>query len=331
MQKSNTRSRPIRKSAAFRIAIGFCTAVCTALCIPLSITASKAHAEPLWVPHDGLDRLVWVHDARVTDAPAPLILAIHGYRTPEDAAALRDTPERLTWSRLEPLTERDGAITLYPAAYQGQWALFDGLANTTAPDGTAINDESFLLRLIARFVDNGKADPNRIYITGISDGAIMTYRMICLRDTPFAAAAPLIGSAYGDHLGDCAPEKPPALMHVHGTDDAVLPYEGWIFASGREVSVPEVMEHWRRLHGCTGQDGQMLENIDPADGSTVGEMTWTGCTRDGAVKRYKVIGGGHDVPAIDAIQPTDDGRLINRDLDTLGVMWAFFQTNPRPE
>ena len=308
----------------------FCTVI--ALCIALGLAVTKAHAEALVISHGGVDRLVWVEDGRKeTDALAPLVLAIHGFRSTQDAATLYAAPEGLAWPRLAPLTGRDGAIALYPAAYQGQWALFDGLPNTTTPDGTAIDDEAFLLSLIARFVENGAADPNRIYITGISDGAIMTYRLICLDKTPFAAAAPLIGSAYGAHLENCTPQHPPALLHVHGTDDRVLPYDGWIFPSGREVSVPEVMEHWRRLHGCTGQEGQMLENLDPEDGSTVGEMTWTGCTRDGAVKRYKVIGGGHDVPDPDAKQPTGDRRLINRDLDTFGVMWAFFQANPRPD
>ncbi|MEO0752366.1 MAG: hypothetical protein AAFY25_11240 [Pseudomonadota bacterium] len=304
---------------------GFALITCVCFAAPF------AQAEALRVLQDGVERVIWVEDGRADRSlTAPLVLALHGYTRPESAAEKATVPETLAWPDLRRLAARDGAVVLFPAAYKGQWALFDGLPNTTTPDGTAIDDEAFLLALIERFTDTGIADPNRIYITGISDGAIMTYRMICLSDTPFAAAAPLIGSAYGGHLETCTPNPPPALMHVHGTDDRVLPYEGWIFASGREVSVPEVMEHWRQLHGCTGQEGQMLENIDPDDGSRVGEMTWTGCTRNGTVTRYKVIGGGHDVPDVDAVQPGPDAQRINRDLDTMTVMWAFFQTHLRP-
>jgi polyhydroxybutyrate depolymerase len=293
--------------------------------------AALAEGYDLRVPYDGVERLVWVTDSRLdTTKPAPLVLALHGYRKPAETDGLYANPQSLAWPELQKLTDVDEAIVLYPLAYKGQWALFDGLPNTETPDGIPVHDEGFLLDLVGSFVAKGAADPARLYITGVSDGAIMTYRMICVSDTPFAAAAALIGSAYGGHIEDCHPEVPPALMHVHGTDDRVLPYEGWIFPSGREASVPEVMEHFRRLHGCTGQEGQMLEDLDPEDGSTVGEMTWTGCKRSGAVKRYKVIGGGHDVPDANADQRPDGKRKFNRDMDTAAIMWRFFLANPRP-
>ncbi|MEL7254614.1 MAG: hypothetical protein AAGL23_10605 [Pseudomonadota bacterium] len=286
-------------------------------------------AEPLVIRHDGLDRVAWLDDARADrSAPAPLVIALHGYRRPSEAAALRDDPARLAWPGLANLGAQHGFVTLYPAAYRGQWSLFDGLSNAQKDGGAPIDDEGFLLSLVADFVANGTVDSSALYITGISDGAIMTYRMICLAQTPFAAAAPLIGTAFAAHLEDCTPKVPPALMHVHGTDDRVLPYDGWIFDSGREVSVPEVTEHFRNLHGCTGQERQMLENLDPDDGSRVEEMTWTGCAHSGAVVRYKVIGGGHDVPRPNAVPPIDDQK-INRDLNTMSVMWAFFQAHTR--
>ncbi|MEM7733094.1 MAG: PHB depolymerase family esterase [Pseudomonadota bacterium] len=301
------------------------------LALGVAVWGAAVTAEPRIFTHDGLDRLVWMDDARSdTSSPAPLVIALHGYRRPTDADALRNDPARLAWPDLQALGKQYGFVTLYPAAYRGQWSLFDGLSHAQKDDGTPIDDEDFLLSLVSQLVSNGTADPAAIYLTGISDGAIMTYRMICLSQTPFAAAVPLIGTAFAAHLADCVPKTPPALMHVHGTLDRVLPYDGWIFASGREVSVPEVTEHFRQLHGCTGQDRQMLENLDPDDGSRVEEMTWTGCTRDGTVLRYKVIGGGHDVPSPDADQPTA-GQKINRDLDTMSVMWTFFQANPRAD
>lgn len=280
--------------------------------------------------HDGVERLVWMVDGRADrDTPAPLVLALHGFRHADRARKQREKPERLGWRRLENLARQDGVIALFPHAYLGQWNLFDGLDNTTGPEGQTIDDQAFLLGLVARFVAEGKADPRRLYVTGISDGAIMTYRLICLKNTSFAAAAPLIGTPSEAYLADCAPSPPPALLHVHGTHDKVLPYEGWIFPNGREASVPEVMEHWRLLHGCTGQSETLLEDIDPNDGSMVSEMIWTGCTSPEPVKRYKVINGGHSVPALDARQRSDPDRRINRDIDTLGMVWQFFETRLR--
>ncbi|WP_306113252.1 MULTISPECIES: PHB depolymerase family esterase [unclassified Roseovarius] len=296
----------------------------------LALTGQAAGERTLRPVHDGVERLIWMVDGRTDkDKPAPLVLALHGYRNAERALKQRETPERLGWKRLEDLARQDGFIVLFPHAYLGQWNLFDGLENTTGPDGQTIDDQSFLLDLVAELVADGMADPARLHITGISDGAIMTYRLICLQDTPFAAAAPLIGTPSQAYLTDCAPTPPPALLHLHGTHDKVLPYEGWIFPNGREVSVPEVMDHWRRLHGCTGQTGRLLDDIDPDDGSTVGVMVWTGCNGQDPVIRYKVIDGGHSVPALDARQREDPDRRINRDIDTLGVVWQFFSRRSR--
>ncbi len=305
---------------------------CLLLCWLISSTTGTAIAEErvLRPVHDGVERLIWMVDGRVDgNKPAPLVVALHGFRNAERARKQRETPERLDWRRLEELARQDGFIVLFPHAYLGQWNLFDGLDNTTGPDGQAIDDQSFLLNLVALFVADGRADPRRIYLTGISDGAIMTYRLICLKDTPFAAAATLIGTPSQAYLTDCAPSPPPSLLHLHGTHDKVLPYEGWIFPNGREVSVPEVMEHWRRLHGCTGQTGRLLDDIDPDDGSIVAEMIWTGCNSPEPVKRYKVINGGHSIPALDARQRSDPDRRINRDIDTLGMVWQFFSTRQR--
>lgn len=312
--------------------IGIC---CGIICALLSTMAA---ADPLKIGHDGLDRVIWLEDHRAQNnagknggksAPAPLIIALHGYRHSTEAERLRDNTARLVWPELLALASRHGFVTLYPSAYRGQWSLFDGLPHDEQEDGNPIDDEGFLLRLASQMTAKGIADPSAIYLTGISDGAIMTYRLICLSNTPFAAAAPLIGTAFAAHLNDCTPNPPPALMHVHGTADHILPYDGWIFEGGREVSVLEVMEHWRRLHGCTAQTSQILENLDPNDGSRVEETTWTGCARDGTVALYKVIGGGHGVPDLDVTEP-NDGPLINRDLDTMTALWAFFQANPRP-
>lgn len=286
------------------------------------------------VSHDGLERSVWIYDGRDDQTrPAPLVLALHGYREPEQAVALRSSPERLGWSRLEALANEENFIAVFPAAYRGQWSLVPGLSNAKRDDGEPIDDVGFLLGLVTSMQRDGVADPARLYVTGISDGAIMTHRLICLSDTPFAAAAALIGTAHEDHIADCTPSPPPAVMQVHGDNDHVLPYEGWIYETGREVSVAEVMDHWRRLHGCTGQDGEYLDDIDPDDGSTVLRLDWTGCTDVPNVRLFKIKGGGHRVPALDAPSTEDPKRKINRDLDTMAEVWRFVSgaSKPTPE
>ena len=212
-------------------------------------TAAYAEGTAVTISHGGLERIVWILDGRTDKTiPAPVVLALHGFRKPEEAEKLRVTPKRLGWPRLEEIARREGFVAVFPAAYRGQWSLVPGLNNAKHADESPIDDEGFLLTLMAKLKDNGMADPTRLYITGISDGAIMTHRMICLQETPFAAAAALIGTAHEKHIADCKPSHPPALMSLHGDNDPVLPHEGWIFRTGREILVAEVMDHWQRMH-----------------------------------------------------------------------------------
>lgn len=312
--------------------IQFWTGLIAALLLAgLTVGASQAEDRTIRVTHDGLNRIAWLVDGRASaEAPAPLVVALHGYRKPEEARALRDDPAELAWHRLPDLAREHGFIALFPAAYRGQWSLVPGLKHAGKDDGSPLDDVGFLFGLVASLVADGIADPTRLYITGISDGAIMTHRLICRSDAPFAAAAALIGTAHEDHIGDCTPPYSPAVMQVHGDNDQVLPYEGWIFKLGREVSVAEVMDHWRRRHGCTGQKGTRLDDIDPDDGSTILRLEWTGCSTDPNVLLFKVKGGGHRVPALDAEQSDNPKYKVNRDLDTMEEVWRFVSQVRRP-
>ena len=80
--------------------------------------AASTDAEERVFSHAGLERALWVVDGRSDrTAPAPLILALHGYRKPEEAQALRDMPEKLAWPRLAAIARAEGLIAVFPAAY----------------------------------------------------------------------------------------------------------------------------------------------------------------------------------------------------------------------
>ena len=153
----------------------------------------------------------------------------------------------------------------------------------------------------------------------------MSYRLLCLPETPFAAAAPGGGTMYQKHRDTCAATRPPPIMVFAGTNDRILPYDGWIFRLGREVSIPETMEHFRVLHGCTGQKTTLREDRDPADGSRVREVRWTGCKRENAVLLLKVEGGGHTKPSYEPVSERWRKRAggHNRDIDAAEEVWRF--------
>jgi polyhydroxybutyrate depolymerase len=297
----------------------FIAALCVLLALPASLFADVRH-----LPHQGSNRLFRVHNANISK-PGPVVVVLHGYRNKRTAIADRDRLDETAWTKIEALSEKQGFVAVHPAAYAGQWNLVDGLKNTDLPDGQNIDDVGFIHNLVAHLIAEGIADKERVYLAGISDGAIFSYKLICQADTPFAAVVSMIGTMHENDKRDCANKNPPPTMVIAGTRDRILPYDGWIFKLGREISVPETMEHFRLLQGCQRQKGKRLADINKDDNSYVFRNTWTKCRRENSVVLLRVTGGGHTLPKY---QPVSERWLKkagghNQDIEAAEVLWDF--------
>lgn len=287
-----------------------------------------AVGEARTLEHQGVARHYYLHNAEAAAAaPAPLVVRLHGYRGPEQALAERDNLSGIAWGSLDRVAGREGFVVAYPHAWLGQWRLFEGVENAALEDGRPVDDVGFIARVIQRLVDEGLADPGRVYLTGFSDGAIMSYRLLCTPGAPFAAAAPVAGNMYQAHRDTCAASVPIPLLVIAGTNDRSLPYDGWLFSTGRELSIPETMEHFRLLHGCTGQTSDLLYDRDGEDDSRVLEVVWSGCAVENAVRLLRVEGGGHNAPSFEPLPETwrDWAGTHNRDIESADEIWAFLR------
>ena len=291
----------------------------------MSVSPRQA-GEARTLEYQGVARHYYVHNIEVP-APAPLVVSLHGYRDKEQALAERDQLSEIAWESLSRMTDREGFIVAYPHAWLGRWSLFEGLENITLEDGRRVDDVGFVFTMITRLVAEGLADPKRVYLTGFSDGAIMSYRLLCSANAPFATAAPTGGTMYQPHRDACAAATPTPLLVIMGTNDWILPYDGWLFPTGRGLSISETLEHFLLLHGCTGQKADLLYDRDTKDDSRVREVVWTGCRVEDAVKLLRVEGGGHNWPSYEPIP--DEWRtwagVHNRDIESAEEIWAFLR------
>ena len=295
-------------------------------CSEMFDAAPLPAGEARTLTHQGVERHFYLRNVEAAAAgPAPLVVSLHGYRSVERALAERKDLSGIAWDALDRVADREGFVTAYPHAWLGRWSMFEGLEDTRLEDGRTVDDAGFIAVLLSHLVDVGLADAERVYLTGFSDGAIMTYRLLCTAGMPFAAAAPGGGSMHEPHRDTCAAEGPVPIMVIAGTHDAILPYDGWLFETGREISIPETMEHFRLLNGCTGQKGRLLEDRHMWDDSRVLEMYWTGCAVENTVKLLKVKGGGHNWPSYDSL-PDEWRRWAgthNRDIESAEEIWKF--------
>ena len=99
-------------------------------------------------------------------------------------------------------------------------------------------------------------DKDRVYVTGASNGAMMSLRLGCELAHKITAIAPVIGSMPENLVAQCAPARPMPLMMINGTDDPLVPWEGGyvhIFRKklGKIISVPQTIDFWVARNGCS--------------------------------------------------------------------------------
>jgi polyhydroxybutyrate depolymerase len=262
--------------------------------------------------------------------PAALVIVLHG-----NTQTGADMVERTSWPQV---AKREGFGVVFPDGLNRAWADLrssDQRAGRTPPDGT--DDAAFIVRLAEEFVADGVADPKRIYVTGLSNGAAMTMAMICVRADLFAAAASVIMNLTDESAAACHPSRPVPFLMMNGTADPLIPYQGGRGTSRFAVdgfwSTDRTLDFWRRVNGCETKDAGVadLEDRDKTDQSTVTRIS-SNCPQGSDVVLYRVNNGGHRMPGFpDARFPRMVSFLLgpqNQDIDGAETIWAFLKRFP---
>jgi polyhydroxybutyrate depolymerase len=261
--------------------------------------------------------------------PSPLVMDLHGY---SEGAAIH---EQL--SGMAKFGDAHGFATVTPQG-QGPVARWD----TTL--GSA--DLVFLGKVLDTTEQQLCIDTNRVFVTGLSNGAFMTSAMACQYSVRIAAVAPVAGVR---NIKGCAPKRAVPIVAFHGTADGYVDYEGGIGqkaldlpapdGSGRKLrdtltpdqlktpkdtknSIPNIMAAWAKRNGCAGGDTETKVAAD------VTKLTWDCAPADAAIL-YRVTGGGHAWPGsaasagiVGIVGPT------TMNIDANEIMWDFFVAHP---
>jgi polyhydroxybutyrate depolymerase len=264
----------------------------------------------------GLARTYRVYRPAALDRsrPVPLVVMLHGgFGSGEQAE------QAYGW---DAKADSAGFVVAYPDGVARAWN-----AGTCCglPQRTNIDDVGFLRQLIDRLASDENVDPDRVFATGISNGAMMAYRLAC--ELPGRLAA--IGPVAGTMTVPCDGATPTSVLHVHGLADQNVPYEGGVGTKGvskdSRPSVPSVIARWRQVDGC-GPSQVSLQgpvHMDTADGA-----------RGTTVTLITIDGAGHQWPGSQQPNPVAK-RVLQLDdpstaIDATSVLWSFFSAHTRP-
>jgi polyhydroxybutyrate depolymerase len=177
---------------------------------------------------------------------------------------------------------------------------------------SSIDDVGFLRRLVAWLIAHGVADPARIYLAGMSNGGMMTFRMLCEASELFAGAGTIIANMPAGIGDGCQPKTPLAVVMFNGTADPLIPYQGggvgFAGGHGKVWSAERTAAFLADVNGCTGPTDQPLPTGSPEGSTRVVRLDWSSCSSGRPVTLYRIEGGGHQVFGHTDIFPAILGR-----------------------
>jgi polyhydroxybutyrate depolymerase len=236
------------------------------------------------------------------------------------------------------MADKDGFIVVYPDGVELNWN--DGRIDEEANDRAHrenIDDIGFISSLIDFMIEGYNINPDRVYVTGISNGAIMSYRLACELSDKITAIAPVDGSIPGKLLPRCSPIKPVSVLAINNVNDPLVPFNGGeIFGHfhmvklGLVLSANESVDYWVDQNKCATSPVISEEpDRDPKDGTRVTRKVFSGGIGGTEVILYSVDGGGHTWPGGFQYLPVWLIGKTSRDIDANEVIWEFFKRHSR--
>lgn len=281
----------------------------------------------------GLTRryLVCLPPQLAPDKLVPVVIMLHG-----GGGSGRGAAWETGWDRK---AQQEGFIAVFPegtaldpnapasfARNPRVWNDGSGRFTTGRP---VADDIGFLGHMLDELCARYPVDPRRIYATGFSNGASMTFRAGVELSARLAAIAPVAGAFW---LTDPRPARPLPLCYQTGAADPLNPLLGGVprtvggvpMGEGKpKPPVRESVTRWARMMGCpaepqalAGPAGVTVARYGP--GTDGGEVLW-----------YTVADCGHTWPGGKSLLPEAMvGKTTDR-LSATDTIWTFFAQHPR--
>ncbi|MBV8074079.1 MAG: esterase [Candidatus Eremiobacteraeota bacterium] len=233
----------------------------------------------------------------------PLMISLHG----GGGTAAGD----VGFTQFDGLADREGFVVAYPDSIGRHWN------NGQRPD--EVDDVAFVAAVVDALVAGGGIDRHRVYASGISSGAIMSFHLACRIPNAIAAIAAVAGSLATSDAPGCASGPPVAVAMLNGTADPLVPYGGGTVIGpfgGSVLGVEATLAFFAKRNGCGGS--WTTSRI----GNTVDHVV-AACPPQTGAELYRLLGGGHTWPGGIQYLPVRFIGTVNRDINGTQTIWSF--------
>jgi polyhydroxybutyrate depolymerase len=308
---------------------------------PREVAPAAVGDHELAVEHDGRTRTALVHvpEQAAEGKPLPVVLNFHG--------GGGNAREHREYVRMDALADREGFIVVYPNGtgwFEEQFLTWNAGLCCGYAVTEKVDDVGFVRALLDALETRAPVDPARVYATGVSNGAMLSYRLAAQASDRIAAIAPVAGSMVlpERRVDDARPSlevparRPVPIMHIHSVDDQRAVYQGGLSepvpltnTRTRHPNAEEVLYRWVAFAGCRAKPAVAETRAGPPGTATAAhsatKYVFAGC-RDGAeIVLWKLSGAGHVWPGArrDLRAPgLGSGTDV---IDANEEMWRFFR------
>ncbi|MEM9051268.1 MAG: PHB depolymerase family esterase [Bacteroidota bacterium] len=268
--------------------------------------------------HDGQDRSYFLYLPANIQPGSPLVFVLHGYTS--SAEGIIDD------YGMNEVADANGFAVCYPQGSQDLTGT--NFWNIKFPLET-VDDVGFLSNLAEDLQSMYDLDANCTYVSGMSNGGMMSYYLGCERPDIFKSIASVTGTITSNFISDCGGNISVPFMQIHGTSDIVVPYNGGNIAQatfGEFFPVEQIIRTWTGINDCQSISTFSVPNAPVIDFSSVAGAEVSDCDGGLKAKFYRIDGGGHTwpgsppIPFVDFLQPT------NQDINASQEIWNFFSS-----
>ena len=173
-------------------------------------------------------------------------------------------------------------------------------------DKSGVDDIAYIKGIIEEIKSSkeiGRIDPKRVYLIGYSNGAFLASKIACSDQVDIAGIVTISGTSDlrdtdGELLDvkdlNCKHDRPIPTLHVHGTEDSTILYDGQDNGKTAHVGALDQVARWGVQNRCLGD---LIKKETPINSSNFIRSKETDhfVMKDCAapVEHFRVNGGAH--------------------------------------
>lgn len=214
------------------------------------------------------------------DRPLPIVFFLHGLgdnvTNVNNSFNLSYVANYYNWVVVAPQALNQGMGTMWNA----------GLMSST------IDDSGFLMALLDTLSTQYSIDQDSVFFTGFSMGGFMTHRMAIEHSDRINACAPVSG-LITNSLANQVPPAPVRLLHIHGTSDDVVGYNGYsqYFGMTLGLGVDAIIDYWKMSNSFNTD--VVIDTLPDLKNDGLRFISYKyDCETE--LQHLKVVGGTHD-------------------------------------